>query len=336
MRRFLFIVLISIFGCTNQGEKTIEMAESDVPQDSAVSVFDQLNQRIKSSPNNPELYVERANLHVKKNAYKLAVKDLERAIALDSNNANYYVLLSTIEFRNKKPSAAMDLLQKALVKDPQNITANLKVGELFMYLENYEDAFKHINIALKQDIYNAQGYFLKGMIHKFQKDTAKAVSSFQTCVEQDPDFYDAFIQLGLIYASVYDDLAIAYYDNALDVRPKSTEALYNKALYLQSTEKLQEADKLYKTILEIDPNYYIAYYNMGFLRLVYAEDYDSAATLFSLAIDKDPSYFEAFYNRGFSYELQGNKAKALVDYKKALEIKPDFTLAAKGVSRVQD
>lgn len=213
--------------------------------------------------------------------------------------------------------------------------ANLKLGEFYMYAENYEEAFVYINNCLKQDVYNAEAYFLKGMIYKSLKDTAKAVSSFQTCVEQNPDYYDAHLQLGLIYASVYNDLALAYYDNAIEIRPKSVEALYNKALYFQSIKQFTEADNLYKEILEKDPNYYIAFYNMGFLRLVYSDDYDSAAHLFTLAIEKDPNYFEAYYNRGYAFELMEQKDKALLDYKKALNIKPDFTLAAKGISRLE-
>src|SRR5690606_2351540 len=145
----------------------------------------------------------------------------------------------------------------------------------------------------------------------------------------------AYIQLGLLYASVFDDLAIAYYNNALDLRPNSTEALYNKAFFLQEIEQIEEADSLYNKILEIDPEYYIAYYNKGFIRLVFSDNYNDAANLFTKAISFDETYYEAYYNRGYCFELLGEKEKALTDYKKALELKPDFTLAAKGVSRIK-
>lgn len=332
----LFSIIIFI-GCGSpsgepQAVKTDSTVVSSKPQ---IDPFEEINNQIISAPNNDELYAQRAAIHVNQNDYQSAINDLERAIKIDSTNANHYVLLSTIKFRNKQPKEALALLQKAVKNSPDNVMANLKLGEFYMYAENYEEAFVYINNCLKQDVYNAEAYFLKGMIYKSLKDTAKAVSSFQTCVEQNPDYYDAHLQLGLIYASVYDDLALAYYDNAIEIRPNSVEALYNKALYFQSIKQFTEADNLYKEILEKDPNYYIAFYNMGFLRLVYSDDYDSAAHLFTLAIEKDPNYFEAYYNRGYSFELMEQKDKALLDYKKALNIKPDFTLAAKGISRLE-
>ena len=171
--------------------------------------------------------------------------------------------------------------------------------------------------------------------YKMAGDTAKAVSTFQTCVEQNPDHYNGFIQLGLIYASINDDIAIAYYNNALQIYPLSTEALYNMALYYQNTERIALADKTYDKIIETNPEYFIAYYNKAFLRLVYSTDYDSAIYFFDKTLDYDETYFEAFYNKGYAYELKGDNKNAAAGYKSALALKPDFTLAAKGLNRVQ-
>lgn len=322
-------------GCASPSPEAQPEVTTDSVKTTQNPKLTELNNQILQNPNNAQLYADRASIYVLNNQFDEAVNDLQRSIKLDSTQADFYVLLATLQFRNRKPAEAMTLVKKAVQVNPNHVPANLKLGEMFMYAENYEKAFEHINLALKQDVYNAEGYFLKGMIYKLTGDTAKAVSSFQTCVEQNADFYDAYLQLGLIYAAAQNNLALAYYNNALQVRPNSTEAMYNKAMFLQSMQQFSEADLVYKQILQIDPNYYIAYYNMGYLRLVYTEDYDSAAHLFTLAIDNDPQYFEAYYNRGYAYELMENNAKAIADYKKALEIQPDFTLAAKGIGRLQ-
>lgn len=346
LRRTIIIITLSIpffWGCSvSEPQSENQTATENQSQaDSALaaapvqaSPVDSLNDVILTQPNNPELYVARAELKVQERDRKGAMADLERAIAIDSLNPDPYVLLATLKFQSKKVEEATQLLTKAKAIDPNHVATNLKLAELYMVASNFEEAFNHVNTVLRADVYNAEAYFLKGMIYKFAGDTAKAVTSFQTCVEQNPDYYDAHIQLGLLYATIPDDLALAYYDNALDIQPNSLEALYNKALYQQTRERFEEADQLYNRILAIDSTYYIAYYNKGYLRLVYTTDYDSSAYLFSKAISYDPNYFEAFYNRGYSYELAGNKKKALEDYQKALAIKPDFTLAAKGISRV--
>ena len=59
-----------------------------------------------------------------------------------------------------------------------------------------------------------------------------AESSYQTAIEMDANYYAAMIQLGWIYAQQQNDLAITYYDAALEIYPESMEAIRNKGLYL--------------------------------------------------------------------------------------------------------
>ena len=71
------------------------------------------------------------------------------------------------------------------------------------------------------------------MLYLETRDTATAASSFQTVVEVDPTRYDAYIQLGLLYAAAHDDLALEYFRTARNLKANSIEALYDEAVYLQ-------------------------------------------------------------------------------------------------------
>ena len=81
------------------------------------------------------------------------------------------------------------------------------------------------------------------MIFKEVGDTAKAVSSFQTAVENNPDYYEAYLQLGMLYYSILDPLALNYLDNAINLNPKSVIGLYTKAMYFQKTDDIDMAIK---------------------------------------------------------------------------------------------
>jgi len=52
---------------------------------------------------------------------------------------------------------------------------------------------------------NADAYFFKGMIFKSLEMKNKSISNFQTCVEQDPTYYNAYMQLGLLMSNKKDD-----------------------------------------------------------------------------------------------------------------------------------
>ena len=77
-------------------------------------------------------------------------------------------------------------------------------------------------------------------------------------------------------------------------------------------------------ILKLDPNYADAYYNLGYIALVFKKDYDTAISRFTEAIRANKDYVEAYYNRGLAHEFKGQTREALEDYHNALGIFPEY------------
>ena len=193
-----------------------------------------------------------------------------------------------------------------------------------------------MNEALRTDPNLAKGYYLKGWIYKETGDTTRAISSIRTAVEQDPSFYDAFIQLGLLHAAIDDDLALQYYNTALELRPRSVEALYNKGMFAQEHGQDSLALACYDRIREIDPRNATAWYNAGWVRLEHLNDLEQAHADFDKAYRLLPGYHQAVFNRGVANERLGRLDSAAADYREALDLKPDFELAALGLQRLSD
>ena len=105
-------------------------------------------------------------------------------------------------------------------------------------------------------------------------------------------------------------------------------------MFYQETADFNNAIETYTTIIQIDPNYKFAYFNLGYIHLVYLKVYDVAIDYFTKAIKADPAYAEAYYNRGYSFELRGDMINAKTDYKKALELKTNYQKAIEGLNRV--
>src|SRR6185369_1058886 len=150
----------------------------------------------------------------------------------------------------------------------KNVDAMLKLAELYFYVKKYDKSIEYINMALKINKYNAKAYFMKGMNYKEIKDTAKAISSMQTAVEQDQTYYNAYMQLGILNAAQKNPLAVQYYKNALRIQPNSTEAWYDIGKYYQDVMDWTQASEAYATLLKIDPKYKNAFYNLGVINLV--------------------------------------------------------------------
>ena len=55
--------------------------------------------------------------------------------------------------------------------------------------------------------------------------------------------------------------------------------------------------------------------------------YDVAVNNFSDAIYSNPNFHEAYYSRGNCFETLGNVRQAESDYRRAIEINPQYTYA---------
>jgi tetratricopeptide (TPR) repeat protein len=273
------------------------------------------------------LYFRRSQIFMQKKNTKQAFDDIVKAVSIDSTNAGYFLQLADISFIGLQIQTSIDAFKKAISLEPKNKDAHMKLAELYLYIKAYPQCLAEANEALMIDKYIAKAYFIKGFAYKETGDTSKALSSFQTVVEIQPEYYDAYIQLGNIQAARKNKIALQYYNNALRIQPSSTEAFYNRGLMYQNMGEIEKATEDYNSILKVDRNYADAHYNLGYIDLAFKKDYNSAINHFTDAIRINNQYAEAFYNRGVAYDFLGDKKSAEKDYRKALNIVPTFKLA---------
>ena len=297
--------------------------------------------RIVESPSDPVPYVDRAGWHLRNGRISEGLQDLDLALEADSSHAPAWSAKADALYLTQAFDLCIEHLDRCLQASPDHIPCLLRRAEMHTHLRQYSDAFEKLNAALRQQPLNHEAYWMKGMIYREQGNATNAKSSFQTAVEVNPNFFDGFIALGLMYAADQDTLAISFLETAKDLRPESVEARYNLAYCLQEHKPtkrryLDRAKAEYREIVRIDPINATAPFNQGYIHLEYLQEYDSAVHYFSKAIDALPYYHQAFFNRGLSYESLGETVQAELDYREALRIKPDYTAAALALERVLD
>ena len=344
--RHIFLFLIStliLSSCSRQEENKAEEEKikesnpkqvlSETPEDSNLI---RLNEAIRNNINKPELYVKRSKIYDSIGDSQSAVEDLDRAYRLDSTNINTLLAQSKFLANKGKVVISLNILEKAKQLYPEDARIYIQFSELYLMGRNNERSLKNADLAIKYDKYNAEAYYLKGYNFLELGDTTKAISSYRTAVEQNPEFLEAYLELGLIFSAKDDPIAIQYYNNALEVNPTEKRALYSKGMFEQEHELYNEAIQSYYKATKAHPNFKEAYYNLGYVHMYYLQLYREALPYFTDAVEIDPSYYQAYYNRGYTFELMGDINNAAKDYRKALSIKPDYDLAAKGLSRVTE
>jgi len=108
--------------------------------------------------------------------------------------------------------------------------------------------------------------------------------------------------------------------------PVNVDAQWIIAEYYRITEQIDKSIQDCSTIIEHNPNYYLAYYTRG---LAYSKigQHDQAITDSTKTININPKYYFAYNLRGNSHRMQGTYKETIKDCSKAIEICPKFSLA---------
>ncbi|MBW2638304.1 MAG: tetratricopeptide repeat protein, partial [Deltaproteobacteria bacterium] len=91
--------------------------------------------------------------------------------------------------------------------------------------------------------------------------------------------------------------------------------LYQKALGYQQNKNLERAERLYKNILNRDPEYVFVLNNLGVIYMGTKRD-EEAKAMFEKAIVHSKDYVDPYYNLACIYSKRGDLPKSL-DYLKA-------------------
>lgn len=330
----LIVISMSLFSCKQGSEGVVENAERS---DSLLKIINSpelaaLNKKILDSPDDANLYNERAKIYLQFNQLEEAINDTKRALRIDTTNAAFYLTEADIFFAGNETRNAKDVLELVVKKFPENTDGLLKLGELYYFVKQYENAFAKINQALKINENLAKGYYLKGNIYKEVGDTGKAISSLETAIEQDNKNYGAFLDLGLIYGAKKNNLAFEYYENALRLNPTSTEVLYAKAKLFQDLGQIKEAVAVYELILKNNPKHVFSMYNLGAIEFGINKNTQKAIEYFTKAINADPKYTEAYFARGACYQELKDRDNASADFNMCLQLTPNYEPAIDGLN----
>ena len=326
--------------CTNPVEKTKK--DDIVKKDTLASEINspelkQLNEELKADANNPHLYYKRGKVYFGFKDFDAAIEDAKRALKIDSlTNDTFYILLTDASFASGKTRQAKETLERCIKNIPTSTKGYLKLGELYFYVKKYQECITNVNKALKIDPTLAVGYFLKGMCYKESRDTSLAISSMQTACEQDDKYYDAFIETGRLFAAKKSNLCIEYFNNALRIDPKSTEAIYFVGKFYQDTKRIPQAIDAYTKLISLDKKNQHAFYNLGVIQYAYLKDVEKAKSYFSQAIDANPEYAEAYLARGICFEDLKKPMDAEADYRMAVQFKTNFEPAITRLNNLLD
>jgi tetratricopeptide (TPR) repeat protein len=176
---------------------------------------------------------------------------------------------------------------------------------------------------------NPSLFFGRSLDFFLVQDLGSAMSDMDRAIQMDNAFLLAYFErayfryrkMSVDYANKeVDDNTPQQSDNLKSTRNSSTQSTA-KSGELNLGEKIYgtDLDLLFRDlnrVLELDPNFYFAYYNRGYIRCM-QRDYRNALLDFSKAIEINPDFSDAWFNRGITQIFLGERSKGMADLRMA-------------------
>ncbi len=301
-----------------------------------------LDELLEQYPDSVELLLKRGALKFDEYNYDLALQDAAKAFRLDSNNLQARLLYAeAINNRQQRTVAEVSSAQRhyrtVVEKEPKNVRALVGLASTYNFQQDFENTFKYVNEALRIDPKYRNAYVLKGTAYRQLGNMDLAKSSYETAVQQDPNFFEAYFSLGLIYQAESNPICIEYFATALELRPDILEVKYQLAYSKQLFNQIEGAIELYKEMAKDTSEVYAArgLFHQAFIKQFVYNDIDSAIYYYKSSLRTEPRYVESWHNMGLCFAEKGDRSRALEAFGKALEYDPEFELSRKEANQLR-
>ena len=212
----------------------------------AVAIYQELAER---APDDPRPEIGWARALILDNRPAEALPHAERATELDPASSEAAAVLGRAYAELEEVEQALEAGQKAVELAPGSAQARAVLAEALMLNGDMAEAVDEADLALVQDINNANAHRIRGWLyHVVDNDMGRAAGELQIAAGLQPELWLRRHELGLLLLEAEDYVtAIMAFQDALAIRPKEVtytaigEAYYRLGQYDQARASLRQA-----------------------------------------------------------------------------------------------
>jgi tetratricopeptide (TPR) repeat protein len=211
-------------------------------------------------------------------------------------------------------------LQQLLKEDTTNFQARRQLAVLLMDCGFNEEALRHLLYLSKTFTKDSGIYYNLGIVYEKMKKFDKAKEAYLKAIELEPKSLDAIYNLGLVYVELKEYmLAIESFKYILSIEKNDSNSYFNLGLvYFKKGKYLQAIENFQKTVDINDEDLYAHFYIGNIFKEL--GDLDSAKSEFEKVIELSPNYSWAYFNLAVIYNEEGNLDLAVENLQKTIEM----------------
>lgn len=218
-----------------------------------------LNKATEIAPLDSRPIVKLSELSFLQGNSNMANAYLDKALELNSINPQAYYMRGIICMSKNDTVQALKQFMKARSQDDTFIDPVLQIASIYSAQRN-PMALDFYALALQMEPDNLGTYYDLAMFMQDNGNPEKALEIYDTLDARMPGNYQVLFNKGyvnLVYLLNYDK-AIEEFDKALEINPKSVDALLNEGVAYEQKGNYKKAKSIYLQILKDNPNYQLA------------------------------------------------------------------------------
>lgn len=245
-----------------------------------------------------------------------ALRTVEELRSRASETAELLNLLGRIYYKLHRLEEAKESLRRAIEVESQNADHYLDLSTILLNGRDLEGAIRLISEGIQKNVEKDRLLVQLGLLHQKTRDPEQAEKCFREALEANSGNSAAYLALANLLA------ATDRYSGASDLLAKATKllpedpllhyaygGLLSESVQGAGERQLEEAARVLKKALELNPFYANTHYLLGKLSLTKG-DYDSAQSYFEKACAYNPNHAKAYHQLSIIARRQGKKEKA--------------------------
>lgn len=231
---------------------------------------------------------------------------------------------------------SIDQLKNGILRYPDSAGLRMQLINTYDSLNRYKEAISQTDSLINKDSLNNGLWFTKAQLQEDNKDTADAIKSYTRAVNIYPST-EAQLHLANLMAEIKNAKALSICENILKLgmdRETDADCYFISGIYYARTGAGKQALQYFDRAINSNYTLMEAYMEKGF---VYYEskNYNEALKVFETVITISNTYADAYYWRAKCEEALGNKADAVLDYKRSLGLDKQLKEAGEAIKRLE-
>lgn len=328
IRTFLLVNLLFIsaasFAQTDSSDYFLKKGLDEKQKGRRMESLKNFEKAYKYDTVNKAVVSEMAMAYMDVRKYFQAKESYKKLVSLGDRSAANYKQLLQLCFNLKSYDEAITYANELKKADPSE-NVNYYLGKINYDRENYGDALKYLNIALKEDPANGEIPYMIGRSYADMLNYKQAIPFYQKAIGIDGSKYGWIYELGLICYSNNNNLdALKYIQLAGEKGyPKDNSYTQNLGIAYIDAGKFDEGIALLTDLLKKRPS------DLSLLEMLAQAHYDvkhfdDAMNYWDDILGYDKTNASALFMIGMCYQKKGEKGKGTQLCDKAIEMDPSL------------